>query len=237
MYSYMYSCTQSCSLTRILALFLEWMLLCAPWWTFPALVEQLKRTTGMSGSWFESGESTFVPWKRLWLIFECSSYIFDRDRNSQTKVRPKSARWWSYSFLVNFLVVSSRIYVSILMVKWRGWFSSSRLRSADFASSSLKSDPEKKVDSQNYVDFECTRWHAIAGYANGQNPTFSHLSACSQLRKWQWPPSSPFVGGHRQVYQEKQPHFSKELAQGCWNLKNNLSHSLGLFTRESSLCD
>ena len=27
---------------------------------------------------------------RLWLIFECSSYIFDRDRNSQTKVRPKS---------------------------------------------------------------------------------------------------------------------------------------------------
>ena len=55
MYSCMYSCTQACSLTCILTLLLEWMLLCAPWWTFPALVEQLKRTTGMSGSSFESG--------------------------------------------------------------------------------------------------------------------------------------------------------------------------------------
>ena len=54
---------------------------------------------------------------------------------------------------------------------------------------------------------------------NGQNPTFSHLSARSQLRKWQWPPSSPCVAGHRQVHQEKQPHSSKELAQGCWKLK------------------
>ena len=72
---------------------------------------------------------------------------------------------------------------------------------------------------------------------NGQNPTFSHLSACLQLRKWQWPPSSPYLAEHRQVHQQKQPHFSKELAQGCWKLKNNLSHSLGLFTRESSLCD
>ena len=69
---------------------------------------------------------------------------------------------------------------------------------------------------------------------NGQNPTFSHLS---QLKKWQWPPSSPCVAGHRQVHQEKQTHISKELAQGCWKLKNNLSHSLGLFTRESSLRD
>ena len=72
---------------------------------------------------------------------------------------------------------------------------------------------------------------------NGQNPTFSHLSARSQLKKWQWPPSSPCVAGHRQVHQEKQTHISKELAKGRWKLKNNLSHSLGLFTRESSLCD
>ena len=71
---------------------------------------------------------------------------------------------------------------------------------------------------------------------NGQNSTFSHLSARSKLRKWQWPPSSTCVAGHRQVHQEIQPHFSKQLAQGCWKLKNNLSDNLGLFTRESSLC-
>ena len=64
---------------------------------------------------------------------------------------------------------------------------------------------------------------------NGQNPTLSHLSARSQLRKRIWPSSSPSVAGHRQVHQEKQPHFSKEFAQGCWKLKNNLSDTLGLF--------
>ena len=65
---------------------------------------------------------------------------------------------------------------------------------------------------------------------NGQNPTLSHLSARSQLRNRQWPSSSPCVAGHRQVHQEKQLHFSKEPAQGCWKLKNNLSDTLGLFT-------
>ena len=64
---------------------------------------------------------------------------------------------------------------------------------------------------------------------NGQNPTLSHLSARSQLRNRQWPSSSPCVAGHRQVHQEKQLHFSKEPAQGCWKLKNNLSDSLGAF--------
>ena len=72
---------------------------------------------------------------------------------------------------------------------------------------------------------------------NGQNPTFSHLSARSQLRKWQWPSSSRCVAGHRKLHHEKEPHFSKTLTQGCWKLKKNLSRSLGLFTRESSLCD
>ena len=65
---------------------------------------------------------------------------------------------------------------------------------------------------------------------NGQNPTFSHLSARSQFRKWQWPSSSRCVAGHRQGHPEKDPHFSKELAHGCWKLNNNLSPSLGLFT-------
>ena len=77
MYSCMYSCTQACSLIRILAPFLEWMLLWAPWWTFSALVEQLKRITGMSVSWFESGEPTFVPWKsssREWQSYVCSLF-------------------------------------------------------------------------------------------------------------------------------------------------------------------
>ena len=33
--------------------------------------------------------------------------------------------------------------------------------------------------------------------------TFSHLSARSQLRKWQWPSSSRCVAGHRQGHPEK----------------------------------
>ena len=45
--------------------------------------------------------------------FDCSLYIFDRDRKSQTKVSAKIA----VKFFVDFLVVSSRIYVSIVMVK------------------------------------------------------------------------------------------------------------------------
>ena len=64
---------------------------------------------------------------------------------------------------------------------------------------------------------------------NGQNPTFSHLSARSQLRKRIWPSSSPCVAVHRQVHQEKQPHFSKELAQGCWKLKNKPIWQFGAF--------
>ena len=80
------------------------------------------------------------------------------------------------------------------------------------------------------------RWNRKVS-TNGQNPTFSHLYARSQLRNWQWPLSSRFVAGHRQGHPEKDPHFSKELAQGCWKLDNYLSPSLGLGTRESSLCD
>ena len=63
---------------------------------------------------------------------------------------------------------------------------------------------------------------------NGQNPTFSHLSARSQLRKWQWPSSSRCVAGHRKKHHEKDPYFSKELTQGCWKHIKNLSRSLGL---------
>ena len=41
----------------------------------------------------------------------------------------------------------------------------------------------------------------------------------SKLKNWQWPSSSPCISGHGEVHQEKEPHFSKELAQGCWKLK------------------
>ena len=104
--------------------------------------------------------------------------------------------------------------------------------------------PYKQTKNQTYATTDITagscyrevRWNWKVS-TNGQNPTFSHLSARSQLRKWQWPSSSRCVAGHRQGHPEKDPHFSKELAHGCWKLKNNLSPSLGLFTRESSLCD
>ena len=104
--------------------------------------------------------------------------------------------------------------------------------------------PYKKTKNQTNATTEITagscyrevRWNWKVS-TNGQNPTFSHLSARSQLRKWQWPSSSRWLAGHRQEHHEKDSHISKELAQGCWKLKKNLSRSLGLFTRESSLCD
>ena len=41
----------------------------------------------------------------------------------------------------------------------------------------------------------------------------------SKLENWQWPSGSCCIAGHREVHQEKKPHFSKQLAQGCWKLK------------------
>ena len=104
--------------------------------------------------------------------------------------------------------------------------------------------PYKQTKNETNANTEITagscyrevRWNWKVS-TNGQNPTFSHLSARSQLRKWQWPSSSRWLAGYRQEHHEKDSHFSKELAQGCWKLKKNLSRSLGLFTRESSLCD
>ena len=104
--------------------------------------------------------------------------------------------------------------------------------------------PYKQTKNQTNATTEITagscyrevRWNWKVS-TNGQNPTFSHLSARSQLRKWQWPSSSRWLAGHRQEHHEKDSHISKELAQGCWKLKKNLSRSLGLSTRESSLCD
>ena len=106
--------------------------------------------------------------------------------------------------------------------------------------------PYKQTKNQTYATTDITagscyrevRWNWKVS-TNGQNHwIFDHfLSARSQLRKWQWPSSSRCVAGHRQGHQEKDPHFSKELAHGCWKLNNTLSPSLGLFTRESSLCD
>ena len=104
--------------------------------------------------------------------------------------------------------------------------------------------PYKQTQKSN----QCDHWHTAGSRyrevrwnrkvsTNGQNPTFSHLYARSQLRNWQWPLSSRFVAGYRQGHPEKDPHFSKELAQGCWKLDNYLSPSLGLGTSESSLCD
>ena len=43
---------------------------------------------------------------------------------------------------------------------------------------------------------------------NGQNPTFSHLSARSQLRKGQWPSSSCCVAGHRKWAPWKRANIS-----------------------------
>ena len=99
-----------------------------------------------------------------------------------------------------------------------------------------KSKPIWPLTLQLAHVIERVRWNSKVS-TNGQNPTFSHLYARSQHRKWQWPSSSRCVAGHRQGHPEKHPHFSKELAHGCWKLNNYLSPSSGLFTRESSLCD
>ena len=43
-----------------------------------------------------------------------------------------------------------------------------------------------------------------------------------------WPSWSCFIAGHREVYLAKKPHFSKQLAQGCWKLKITYLQVMGL---------
>ena len=106
--------------------------------------------------------------------------------------------------------------------------------------------PYKQTKNQTNATTEITagscyrevRWNWKVS-TNGQNPTFSHLSARSQLRKWQWPSSSRCVAGHTQEHHEKEPNFSKEHTQGCWKrtylevwgfLPVNLHFATKLFT-------
>ena len=80
------------------------------------------------------------------------------------------------------------------------------------------------------------RWKWHVGN-NGQKATISHHSARSKLKNWPSPPWSCCLAWHREVNQEKIPHFNKQLAQGCSKLISNYLEVLGLFARDSSLCD
>ena len=72
----------------------------------------------------------------------------------------------------------------------------------------------------------CWKWHMGT---NGQKPTISHLSARSKLENWPLLPWPCCIAGHKEVHQEKMPHFNKQLAQGCWKLKFTTSPSFGPF--------
>ena len=78
------------------------------------------------------------------------------------------------------------------------------------------------------------KWHVGT---NGQKAKISHISASSKLKNWQSPPWSCCLAGHREVNQEKIRHFDKQLAQGCSKLISNYLEVLGLFARDSSLCE
>ena len=78
------------------------------------------------------------------------------------------------------------------------------------------------------------KWHVGT---NGQKATISHLSARSKLKNWPSPPWSCCIAGHREVHQEKIPHFTKQFTQGCSKLTSTDLEVLGLFARDSSLCD
>ena len=72
------------------------------------------------------------------------------------------------------------------------------------------------------------RWKWQVG-TNGQKATISHLSARSKLKNWPSPPWSCCLAGHREVDEEKMPHFNKQLAQGCWKLKQAISKFWAFF--------
>ena len=78
------------------------------------------------------------------------------------------------------------------------------------------------------------KWHVGT---NGQKATISHLSSRSKVKNWPSPPWSCCLGGHRVVHQETIPHLNEHFAQGCSKLKSNYLEVLGLFARDSSLCD
>ena len=101
--------------------------------------------------------------------------------------------------------------------------------------------PYKQTKNQTYATTDITagscyrevRWNWKVS-TNGQNPTFSHLSARLQLRKWQWPSSSRCAAGHRQGHPEKDSHFSKELAHAPENWIITYLQVLGIWDRFSS---
>ena len=78
------------------------------------------------------------------------------------------------------------------------------------------------------------KWHVGT---NGKKATISHISARSKLTNWPSPPWSCCIAGHREVHQEKIPHFNKNFAPGSSKLKSTYLEVLGLFARDSSLCD
>ena len=99
---------------------------------------------------------------------------------------------------------------------------------------------ENQINATTHVTtgscYREVRWKWHVG-RNGQKETISHLSARSKLKNWPSPPWSCCLAGHREVHEEKMPHFNKQLAQGCSKLKSTYLEVMGLFARDSSLCD
>ena len=82
--------------------------------------------------------------------------------------------------------------------------------------------------------YRVVHWNSKVS-TNGQNPTFSHLSARSQLRNRQWLSSSPCVAGHRPV-REMSYLGHRTLNESDWLPVPELSWKRRSRTRDEKKC-
>ena len=148
---------------------------------------------------------------------------------------PRAAQSWHqlisrfWAFLPVILRFATKLFTAVQNF-WRHWM---RVLAA------YKQTKNQKNTTTHITAGSCyreVRWKWHVG-TNGQKATISHLSARSKLKNWPSPPWSRCIAGHREVHQEKIPHFNKHFAQGCSKRTSTDLEVLGLFARDSSLCD
>ena len=147
-------------------------------------------------------------------------------RAAQSWHKPISKFW---AFLPVILHFATKLFTAVPNF-WRHWM---------WVPAAYKQTKNQLNVTTHITAGSCSRevrwkWHMGA---NGQNATISHLSARSKLKNLPSPAWSRSIAGHREVHQEKNPHFNKHFAQGCSKLTSTDLEVLGLFACDSSLCD
>ena len=156
---------------------------------------------------------------------KCHISINNLPRAAQSSNQAISKCWAFFPVILHF---ATKLFTAVPTF-WRHWIR------VPMAYKQTKNQINATTHVTTGSCYREVRWKWHVG-TNGQKETISHLSARSKLKNWPSPPWSCCLAGHREVHEEKMPHFNKQLAQGCSKLKSSYLEVLGLFARDSSLC-